>query len=209
MAELIQRGAEALLTRGEWFGARAVYKTRLPKGYRHPELDTTLRRRRTLREAALLHRAKLAGVPTPTILFVDPERAEIVMEYIEGRRAKEVLEEGGHDAEWVAREMGRHLARLHRAQIIHGDPTTSNFIVSGRRLVLLDFGLAFHSSRLEDRAVDLHLVKEIFTSAHATRASHLFELVLAGYGAVAGEGEVRALARQIEDIERRGRYASV
>ena len=82
---LIAKGAEAdLWFDPDWNGRKAIIKRRIPKRYRHPEIDRELRRLRTLREAEIIHRAKRGGVPTPVIYQVDPEEATMVMNTSKG-----------------------------------------------------------------------------------------------------------------------------
>ena len=107
-------------------------------------------------------------------------------------------------------EVGRSIAKLHRSCITHGDLTTSNFLVVDNRIVVfIDFGLAFFSQRLEDMAIDLHLMKEVLTSAHSEVADRAFSLILKGYESIAGVDRVKDLTRKMREIERRGRYARV
>ena len=88
--KLIAKGAEAdLWLDHDWNGVKALIKRRVRKMYRHPELDATIRRSRTIHEADIIHRAKEAGVPTPLLYQVDPEGATIVMQYVEGERVRE------------------------------------------------------------------------------------------------------------------------
>jgi len=102
--------------------------------------------------------------------------------------------------------MGRYAGLLHSKNIVHGDLTTSNFIV-GNRLVLVDFGLSFYSERLEDKAVDVRLIKEIYSSAHFALFETLFENFLNGYSDVMSERGTRKVLEKVLDIEGRGRYA--
>lgn len=146
--------------------------------------------------------AKLAGLHTPFVYFVDPEKAEIVMEFVEGRQAKDLLDVR------LCRRIGQYAALLHSANIIHGDLTTSNFIVDGKRLVLLDFGLAYYSERTEDMAVDVRLIKEVFTSAHVGLRGAFSDFV-SGYEKVAGKKKTAKILANVREIEQRGRYARV
>jgi len=158
---LIKKGAEADIYLIDWYGRKAISKVRTPKPYRHKSLDDSIRKNRTIHEGNMLSCAKMIGIRSPFIYFIDPVRAEIVMEFIEGKNAKEMMT---HD---LAYRIGRYAGLLHSNNIIHGDLTTSNFIV-GKKLVLLDFGLAFHSVRNEDKAVDVKLIKTILKSAYSS-----------------------------------------
>ena len=50
---------------------------------------------------------------------------------------------------------------------MHGDLTTSNFILFRHTVFVIDFGLSHNTIKPEDHAVDLRLIKEILNSAHA------------------------------------------
>ncbi len=112
------RGAEALVDLEP--DAGRVTKRREEKSYRHPELDDRLRRERTTLEARLTSLARREGVPTPVLSDVDPREARLELEYVGDRDLRESL-----TVERV-RDVGRHLARLHNAGFVHGDPTTRN-----------------------------------------------------------------------------------
>ena len=198
--QLVKKGAEADIYLAGWYGKKAVAKVRSPKTYRHPALDATVRRQRTIHEASLMSAAKAAGVETPYVYFVDPEKAEIIMEYVEGDVARDILDLS------LCRQIGRYAALLHRANIVHGDLATSNFI-AGDRLVLIDFGLSYYSERMEDKAVDVRLIKEAFSSAHVSLRG-AFASFCKGYKSIAGKNAERILAN-VREIEQRGRYARV
>ncbi|HKU50189.1 MAG TPA: KEOPS complex kinase/ATPase Bud32 [Nitrososphaera sp.] len=202
--ELIKKGAEADIYLVEWGGRKAVSKVRTPKPYRHVDLDSTIRRQRTVHEARFMSASKRGGITSPFVYFVDPEKAEIIMEYVAGDIARDVL------TPELCIEIGKYSALLHAANIIHGDLTTSNFIVSGRnhRLVLIDFGLAFYSERIEDAATDIRLIKEAFTSAHVQLGS-AFDSFVKGYAGTAGEKKAHRVLENVHEIEQRGRYARV
>ncbi|MFY9873504.1 MAG: Kae1-associated kinase Bud32 [Candidatus Nitrosopolaris sp.] len=197
---LIKKGAEANIYITKWYGKKAIVKIRAAKPYRHSFMDTQIRRRRSVNEAHMLSVAKIAGVPCPFVYFMDPVRCEIVMEFIAGQNAKEIMNGD------LSLQMGKYAGLLHLKNIVHGDLTTSNFIVSSR-LVLLDFGLSFYSERLEDKAVDVRLIKEIFNSAHFSIHASLFENFLTGYLDIMGEKPIRKILEKVSDIEGRGRYA--
>ncbi len=209
---LIKRGAEADIYLIEWYGKRAISKVRKRKQYMHEMLDREIRRKRTLHEAEMINMAKRAGVTTPLLYFVDPNNAEIVMQYIQGELARDLIHQG-LDIEWMGWMMGIYTARLHARDIVHGDLTTSNFIVydrgDNRRLVLIDFGLSFYSSRLEDKAVDIRLIKEVMSSAHADLFDELFNNFVQGYSSVVGNEYTSSVLKKVREIEKRGRYARV
>jgi TP53 regulating kinase-like protein len=147
-------------------------------------------------------------VGVPRLYYVDAPNTTLVMEYVEGKRLKELVSSAPDiEAGRLFREFGRDIARLHCAGITHGDLTTANVIVRDGKLVFIDFGLSNHSSRLEDYAVDLRLIKETLIGAHSSMSSIALERLLEGYSAGAGAKQTKAVMKQLRNIERRGRYA--
>ncbi|MDG6991050.1 MAG: Kae1-associated serine/threonine protein kinase [Nitrososphaerota archaeon] len=207
---LLYRGAEADILKGSWQGMPAVYKVRKPLAYRLPQLDAAIRRQRTIHEAEMIHDAKRAGVRTPYLYDVDVPGSTMVMEHVEGPRLKDSLGSGtSDDARGLFREFGRAAARLHDAGIVHGDLTTANAVAGQRDLVLIDFGLSYRTTRLEDQAVDFRLIKETLVGAHPAISRWALEELFVGYSEVVGPAKLRAVQRQLRSIERRGRYARV
>ncbi len=196
-------GAEALLVEGLLGGERVVAKYRLSKRYRRAELDSRLRERRTRLEARILARAVEAGVRVPQLVYVSPEDYLLVMEYVPGRKLKELV--GAVDVSGFFVELGRMVALLHGAGIVHGDLTTSNVVVSDRGLVLIDFGLASFSRSIEERAVDLHLLLRALEATHPSLSESLYGKFLEGYSEVAGE-EAWLVSERVAEIRRRGRF---
>lgn len=206
--KLIYCGAEADILQGKWQGLDVVYKVRKPLEYRLPILDEAIRHHRTLREAEMIHQAKEAGVEAPSLYHVDPASATLVMEFVKGDRLRDVIGRipPGELAE-VFFMFGRDVARLHKAGIMHGDLTTANVVRRGGGLVFIDFGLSLRTERLEDHAVDIRLIKETVVGAHSGVASAALEGFYKGYSTVVGEARFRQVKKQLQNIERRGRYA--
>jgi len=202
--QLIRQGAEAEIRRGQWLGRDIGVKSRVPKTYRHPELDLSLRNMRTRNEARLIHEAREAGVPTPIIYDIDFANAEMIMEEIKGPRVKDDLAISSPErVEELFREMGRSIACLHRNGIVHGDLTTSNMIISKGRMWFIDFSLGARCATVEEMGVDLHLLKEAFQSAHSELLDR-FPLILKAYREnFEGGGEI---IRKMREISSRGRY---
>ncbi len=210
--KLLYRGAEADVFLGDWCGQPAVYKMRKPLAYRLPELDKLIRNQRTVHEAQMLHLSKLAGVSAPSLYYLSPQEALLVMGFLEGKRLRVLLLEPGitkERVETLGEEFGSSIAKLHAAGIMHGDLTTSNVIVNGGSISLVDFGLAVHSGRLEDQAVDLRLIKETLTGAHNRVSKRFMQSLVSGYSSVLGRKRAEAAMKKLAEIERRGRYARV
>ena len=204
---LIAKGAEAdLLLDPDWNGVKALIKRRGEKRYRHPELDREIRRLRTIHEASIIHRAKGAGVPTPVIYQVDPDDATIVMEFVEGERVRDIVDDlTEEERRRLFTAIGVLAGRLHGAGIIHGDMTTSNIINTAEGPVFVDFGLGEVSSETEKRGVDLNLMHRMLTSTHFRYTKELFADFREGYVEGLGEEAEEALER-MEEVSRRGRY---
>ena len=203
-------GAEAVVTLEP--GVGRVIKCRLPKSYRHPDLDARLRRERTTLEARLTSLARREGVPTPLVRDVDTREATIEFEYVGEMDLRDAL-----CVERV-REVGQHLARIHGAGFVHGDPTTRNVRVGldgsdggatdrngspddSNETYLIDFGLGFHTDHVEDYAMDLHVFDQSLVGT-ADDPEPLREAVRNGYLEV-GEREV---LERLREVEGRGRY---
>ncbi|WP_255194139.1 bifunctional N(6)-L-threonylcarbamoyladenine synthase/serine/threonine protein kinase [Natronobeatus ordinarius] len=187
------RGAEAIVTVDA--DAGRVRKRRVPKSYRHPVLDERLRRERTTLEARLTNLARREGVPTPLVYDVDLREATLEFEYVGETDLREAL-----TADRVA-AVGSHLATIHRAGVVHGDPTTRNVRVDADRTYLIDFGLGFHTDHVEDYAMDLHVFEGSLVGT-ADEPAPLRDAFREGYEAVGD----RAVLERLRDVEGRGRY---
>jgi Kae1-associated kinase Bud32 len=199
---VIARGAEAVIRKDIWHSRPAVFKERVSKTYRLKELDTRLRGSRTKSEAQLMFQARKAGVRTPLVYDIDLHSCTIVMEFLEGLTAKMVLQDLPNRMK-LAYAIGQRVGRLHRADIIHGDLTTSNIIFQGQEPCFIDFGLGEKSIEIEKKGVDMHLLKEALSSAHSEH-NDLYSAVACGYVEEYPEGE--KVLDLVEEIEKRGRY---
>ncbi|MCX6778079.1 MAG: KEOPS complex kinase/ATPase Bud32 [Candidatus Micrarchaeota archaeon] len=192
--KLVGKGAEAELYEAEIIGKTAVIKDRIRKKYRIPQIDVELRKTRTKREAKLLTEAKIAGVRCPLVYQIG--EFTITMSRIGGKLMKDSLK--GRRLPGNLRTAGKYLALLHLAGIIHGDYTTANVMVDGTEVTIIDFGLGSFSEDLEDKAVDVLLMKKSLGS------KKLYAHFLSGY-AKANPKSKKVLER-LAEVERRGRY---
>ena len=196
---LLSKGAESNIYLTKWYNKKAISKIRIPKIYRQRMLDEDLRKRRTINESRMITLAKEFGLRTPYIYFVDPLRAEIVMEFISGIRASNVLTSS------ICFDIGKFVSTLHLFNIIHGDVTPSNFIVN-RKITMIDMGLSFYSTRKEDKAMDIRLFKEILKSTYHSSYSEFFETFLDGYRSINSK-ELEKILKRVDEIDTRKRYA--
>ncbi len=180
-----------------------VLKYRLKKRYRHPEIDFRLRKYRTRREYRILEKLSSKDVKVPRPLFVDEDRGILIMEFIEGEKLSQILERVDFVA--YSRVIGETLAKIHRNGIAHGDLTTSNMILApSGDLYFIDFGLSFFTSRIEDFAVDLHLLREAIESKHWRIYEKSWHVIIQAYLESFDKGD--AVLKHLEKVESRGRY---
>ena len=173
----IAKGSEAVI----YAYGKYIIKKRLRKKYREKKLDEKLRRERNKREAKLLIKAsQIIPVPGVKKIFT----YSFWMGRIEGKK-------GIRGYEYMA---GKYLGMLHSYDIIHGDYTPANMIVSGGKLYVIDFGLGFISKRVEDKGDDL------FTALRAIPSKKFLEGYREGYR----DGE--KVMEKVEEIKRRARY---
>jgi Kae1-associated kinase Bud32 len=189
-----KKGAEAELFQVEFEGKTALAKKRVPKGYRDKKLDDEIRKKRTRSEAKLIRTAE-SNIPVPQIYKVDEKNAEIIMEFVQGEKLKDVIEKKKN----LAINAGREIKKIHELGIIHGDLTTSNIIYSKGNLVFIDFGLGYFSKKLEDRATDLIVFKKTFNATHSS-IKNGWKLVMQGYKPNA------EMVSKMNEIEKRARY---
>jgi TP53 regulating kinase-like protein len=109
----------------------------------------------------------------------------------------------------ACKKIGEIVGILHKNGIMHGDLTTSNFILTNKKLVILDFGLSQWADKVEDHAIDLRLFKEVLNSAHVLIVNDAWESFLQGYEKIVGKTRKEKVISQVSVIEKRGRYANV
>ena len=206
--KLIYRGAEAEIYLEEWYGSPAVRKSRIAKPYRVPELDSMIRRTRTLHETNLMHETRKIGIPVPVIQHLDPEETSFIMEYIEGPTLKDELYVVPKEVRRSrCTQLGGLVAKMHQGGVVHGDLTISNVLSREGQLFLIDFGLGEFSIELEDRGVDLLLLNRAMKSTHVRFHEEIFGAFLKGYSRVVGKKLHAETLGKMREIERRGRYS--
>ncbi len=194
--KIIGSGAEAVIYHNE----DIVVKERVCKGYRHPEIDASLRKSRTKREAKILSKLKEIGFPSPALLKMDDKNMKVNMEFIDGDKLRDVFEK---DPMSFSKEIGERIGDLHNNRIIHHDLTTSNMILNGNTIHFIDFGLSFFSDKVEDMAVDLHLLDRAMESRHHKCYPKCFDEAVKGYLKTAKNG--KEVLKRFETVSMRGR----
>lgn len=207
LEKIIYKGAEATLYKGKWFDKEVLVKYRIPKKYRIEELDKKLRRTRTIKEGKMLISIKKCNVPVPPVFEADLNNNWLIMKYIKGQKLKDLI--GKIDKskrKWYFEQIGKYIAFMHKNDFIHGDITTSNIIITkNEKIFFVDFGLSMKSIKIEDKSVDLHLIKRVLRSTHGQYFEECFKSLINGYKLEYGSKSDEIVDR-IETIESRGRY---
>ena len=202
--ELVAKGAEANIYQDQYLDYPVLVKKRIPKSYRIKEIDKFLRKTRTKGESKLLNQAKRCGVITPLVYDVDVKENTITMEKVVGKLVKDVFYDSRlNEIIKVCHEIGESIARLHQCGIIHGDLTTSNLILSGDKIVFIDFGLSRISQLTEDKGVDLLVFKKALKGIHHDISQECFDAILEGYRVA---DDYQLVVDKIREVEGRRRY---
>ncbi|CAJ1967077.1 unnamed protein product [Cylindrotheca closterium] len=212
---LITQGAEARIWKVPPFDNNdsLICKERFPKSYRHPDLDERLIKSRTRSEARVLEKcAKKSEIRVPKVIRV--ERNILYMECLDGPTLKQYLRDAvisdstEVDYKNLFQNLGTLIARLHNLGVIHGDLTTSNVLMEGQELILIDFGLAKSTSSVEEQAVDLYVLERALQSTHPELPEDFFDNVLKIYEEVAAvqtKKHSHSTLQRLEQVRLRGR----
>lgn len=204
-----------------------------------------------LHEVRCLHKCRKIGVDTPHVYFVDLEKSCIFLELVIGRTVKEWLswkincvntgssnkEDANSEFDYLFSTIGKTIALLHNADIIHGDLTTSNMILRSTstppisiansaanplqnfqpsfeslsprssNFTMIDFGLSYTSIDPEDKAVDLYVLERAVKSTHPLVEEEFFDTILNSYEKHCNQGKI--VIRRFEDVRLRGRKRSM
>jgi Kae1-associated kinase Bud32 len=201
-SKLIQQGAEAKIFLNE--KENLIVKERVSKSYRLPALDNKLTKQRTKAETKLLTKANsIINSPLP---IKSKESNIIIMPYIKGEKLSTSLNNFSLEKQkQIMIKIGESIARLHKEDIIHGDLTTSNMILKDNEIFFIDFGLGYVSRKVEDKAVDIHLLKQALEAKHFQHWKELFQEFQKAYSKNYPE-QSKQIFDRITAVEKRGRY---
>jgi len=226
--ELLSQGAEGKVFATEYLGRPAVIKERVSKAYRVPALDVKINKQRLLQEARCMVKCRRVGVRVPAIYMVDQRSHRLCMERVLGRTLKFLLKaqreaapkamEGasayGDIARHWAKQVGVSIGKMHDADIVHGDLTTSNIMVLDEgclniadglqppTVVMIDFGLGTTQCSIEDKAVDLYVLERAFLSTHPG-SEDIVQAILEAYRFASRKGT--PVLQKLEQVRMRGR----
>ena len=92
-------------------------------------------------------------------------------------------------------------ARVHEGTInIKHEPSDSE---ASDKVYFIDFGLGYESNSPEDKAVDLHLIKQALEAKHFKHYEKYWKSILEGYRTSANS---KAVLNRLNKVELRGRY---
>ena len=191
--EILAQGAEAKVYREQ----DKVIKHRFKKKYRITALDERLRKERTKSEAKILKK-----IGKPRLISYSESDRSLTMEYIEGDLLREVLtkdELTSQQKKEIFSKLGEKVKAMHDKDIIHNDLTLTNIKLRAQEIVLLDFGLSFWSKRIEDKAVDIHVLKETVKAQVPDLAEELMQNFFVTY-------QEKTVEEWLTKVESRGRY---
>lgn len=189
----ISEGAEADIYSTEVLGLDCILKRRRRKDYISKELDTWIRAHRTKTEARIIGIASMNGINVPKIILVSNN--SIWMERIKGKMIDGAYK--GNIPRIVLRRIGALLAKLHNLNIVHGDYTKANIMMKDDVPIAIDFGLASQTPAVEEKALDLLLLKRSLGDAE-------FGAACAQYVKTCKTSD--KVIPRLDEIERRGRY---
>lgn len=241
---VISQGAEALvfktkvhpyLTSPSLANKEAfIIKYRPPKPYRHPKIDASITKNRTIGEVRFMSKLQKLGVNAPAVILADLDNGIIWMEYLGTElpngdvssfknhlwyleRNKEPSFCTDDDVKLLCQEVGKLIGKLHLNDMIHGDLTSSNILLQDGQPLLIDFGLSSYSGMPEDKAVDLYVLERAIDSTHSVYAKQYNEWMLEGYEQIhmdkeygkQGTKKFVEVSRKLDDVRLRGRKRSM
>jgi Kae1-associated kinase Bud32 len=192
LEKIIAKGAEAIIVQ---INENELIKNRVKKNYRIFEIDEKLRKSRTRIEFNLLKKAAQKGLQVPKVS--DLEKFSFKMQYLKGELIRDYLPKCP-DKKKLFEIIGKQINLMHENNIVHGDLTTSNMIILNNDVYFIDFSLGALSNKLEDKAVDLHLIKQALIAKHNNYWKECFDEILKNY-------KNKYVLDKLKSVEKRGR----
>jgi len=185
-------GAEAIIKQ---VSDDLLIKDRVKKDYRISQIDEKLRKSRTKMEYNLLKKALAYGVYVPKVK--DLTEFSFKMDYLKGELIRDYLPKCP-DRKALFGLIGKQINLMHENNIVHGDLTTSNMILLNNNIYFIDFSLGGLTGKLEDKAVDLHLIKQALIAKHNSVWKECYEEIIKNY-------KNEEVLNKLKSVEKRGR----
>ena len=93
-----------------------------------------------------------------------------------------------------------NINNINNASLLNKDISTRD---NKNKVYFIDFGLGFESLKIEDKATDLHVLKEALEARHFKNADKFWPSVLKGYKI---SKNFKEAIKRLEKVEKRGRY---
>jgi N6-L-threonylcarbamoyladenine synthase/protein kinase Bud32 len=191
----LSEGAESRIYQVRVFGIDGIMKRRAKKGYRIREIDDNLRVQRTKKEARIMSFVLSYGIRAPTPLLVD--KYDILMSRVHGSNLNDLLDSKA-DFGKIFSVLGNYAAILHNNNIVHGDYTPANMMVcKNGQVYLIDFGLSEMANSINEKALDLLLMKRSVSKAYFHKLVDSYKVKCKDSGTI---------LKRLERIEKMGRY---
>ncbi|EMG46534.1 BUD32 EKC/KEOPS complex subunit BUD32 [Candida maltosa Xu316] len=244
--KIISQGAEALVfettihpystTPSLHNNKQFIIKFRPPKPYRHPKIDASITKSRTIGEVKFIYKLEKLGIAAPSVISADFPNGIIWMEHLGSslpdgnisslknwlwylEKQGDVTKCVDERVKSVCNLVGELIGRLHLNDMVHGDLTSSNILLTDDYKVpaLIDFGLSSFSNLPEDKAVDLYVLERAILSTHSVFADTYNAWLLEGYETIHhsvefkkdGKVKYKDTIRRLEDVRLRGRKRSL
>ena len=188
--KLLSEGAEAKIYLINTFAKKLALKSREPKRYRQATLDEKIRRERTKREAKIISRLGSLGVNVPKLVAVG--KFSIMIKMLDGI----LLKDTRPNLDTMVKA-GRLLAAMHKNDIAHGDFTPANLMLFKKSVYVIDFGLSEFTKSLEEKAIDLLLMKRAISYSQYKPFEDSYKENYQGS---------KDVIERLDEIEKRGRY---
>ncbi|KAK6456966.1 kinase-like domain-containing protein [Scheffersomyces xylosifermentans] len=242
--EVVSQGAEALVFKTKVHpyiekpylqnNSEYIIKFRPSKPYRHPKIDASITKNRTIGEVKFMAKLSKLGIKAPSVISADYKNGIIWMEclgselpngevsslknwlwYLERNESEERCL--ADDVKLACNKVGELIGKLHMNDMIHGDLTSSNILLQNGEPMLIDFGLSSYSGLPEDKAVDLYVLERAILSTHSVFSDKYNQWLLEGYEAghkssefgKKGNKKLVETIRKLEDVRLRGRKRSM
>jgi len=221
-------GAEAIITLKD----NQIIKNRIKKSYRIKEIDEKLRKSRTKSEAKIINKLKdIIPVPKIIssdekqeiiMQYIPGKKLSDFLESLDYKKISKIIAENitkMHNQGIIHGDLTTsnmiYVENLKNddsdASLNQQHPHLKNLAINNKfininkklaKLYFIDFGLAFHSNKIEDKAVDLHLLQQALEAKHFTIWQQCWKIILDNYNA----NQSKEILQRIKVIESRGRY---
>ena len=106
--------------------------------------------------------------------------------------------------------VGMVIAEIHKCGLVHGDLTTTNFMIKHDKssIIPIDFGLSSFSTSAEDRAVDLYVLERSLLTSGRDDASLFSNFLLEKYKKEMESTSISvitAIINKLDEVKARGR----